>query len=459
MLKNSFFQVVGAFGITGLNFVLMLGYARILGPEHFGSLVTSQAQVLIWTILVELGLSHSLIGALTAAESGRTDLSRQGFRARDLLYRVLVLRFLGATVGASAIYFLASAGSPEQFHQDIAFVPFLFANAIQQTAVSFAMYRQRQGLSVIANLIGIGSSVSLSLFLAFRGHPISHLLLAQCWGGFLTGLILFSYFGWISLKRRRSGSRRAKQNRIQSGAWGAEAWGALAQDAWPYAITFGVFVIWQRLDQIAASRLLGFEQGGNYALAVRLVAIPLLVATSISFAVFPDFQRVGRDAPEKLRLLLTLATKIIWRYGVIVAGIILLVVSHLLAPILPKFQPALKILPYFVPGVWAFWMQSFLINALFGLRRYKMVVRVHLYSLLIYLPSLYFFTKWFGLMGVVGAFTIFCFAMCIFGFRAAKEGGIFPSSVVFFGRYTKAELDCLGPVPKLFRFAFRGGNS
>jgi O-antigen/teichoic acid export membrane protein len=450
VLKNSFFQVIGAFGITGLNFVLMLGYAHILGPESFGSLVTSQAQVLIWTMLVELGLSHSLIGALTAAESERTDLSRQGFRARDLLYRVLGVRLLGASIGSAMIYLLAkkAGGGEALFFQNIAFVPFLFAQAIQQTAVSFAMYRQRQGLSVITNLIGIGSSVALALFLAWQGYSISYLLLAQSWGGFLTGGLLFGYFTLLSARRKREGTRRLQKNMVhRRGAWGGEAWTALVQDAWPYAITFGVFVIWQRLDQIAASHLLGFEQGGHYALAVRLVAIPLLVATSISFAIFPDLQRVGRDAPDRLRHLLSFATKIIWRFGVIVSGLALIAVGQILAPLLPKFQPAIKLLPFFVPGVWAFWMQSFLVNALFGLRKYRLVVEIHLYSLAVYLPCLYFLTKHFELYGVVASFSIFCFAMCFFGFRAAKKGGIFPSVWIFFKPYTKQEMESLGSLP------------
>ena len=104
VLKNSFFQTIGSFGITGLNFVLILGYGRILGPEGLGSLATSQAQVILWTMLVDLGLSHSLIGALTSAESGRSELSRQGFRSRDLLFRVLFLRILGAVLGTVVVY-------------------------------------------------------------------------------------------------------------------------------------------------------------------------------------------------------------------------------------------------------------------------------------------------------------------------------------------------------------------
>ena len=102
-LRNSFVQTFGAFAVSGLNFILMFAYARILGPERLGTLVTAQAQVLVWTFLVDLGLSNALIGSLTAAESEKSELSRQGFRSRDLVIRVLVLRILGACTVCAAI--------------------------------------------------------------------------------------------------------------------------------------------------------------------------------------------------------------------------------------------------------------------------------------------------------------------------------------------------------------------
>jgi len=452
VLKNSIFQVLGAFGVTGLNFALMLGYAKILGPEDFGSLVTSQAKVLIWGMLVDLGLSHSLIGALTAAESGRSELSRQGFRSRDLLYRVLGLRFLGAGIASTMIVLLAhwQSANQEDFYQDIAFLPFLFATALQQTAISYSVYRAAQGMSVLANLAGISLSVVASLYFALQGAPIFKILLAQSLGGLLTGVLLFGYFYFQSKSRINCGTRRIKKT--YGGLWGGSAWKALAQDAWPYAITFAVFVIWQRLDQIAASTMLGLEKGGQYALAIRLVAIPVLVATSISMAIFPDLQRVGRDSPEKLKFFLALAAKIIWRGGILAAGIVLIFLSLVLPPILPKFIPALNILPFFVLGVWAFWMQSFLMNALFGLRAYAALARIHLFALAVYIPVLFLFTKWFELYGIVVAYTVFCWALCVIGFYEAKKLGVFTSSNIFYRRFTKEELEFLTKVYSILPF-------
>jgi O-antigen/teichoic acid export membrane protein len=444
VVKNSFLQTFGSLGVTALNFVLSIGYAKFLGPEYYGALVTAQAQVLVWTILVDLGLSHSLIGTLTAAENQRTEISRQGFRTRDLLYRVLFIRLCGGALGAGIIFLIAtthsSPGTP-RFWQDIAFTPHLFGFVLQQTAMSLAMYRHRQGLAVGAYVFGVAVSVVAALVLAAQGAPVSWLLLAQASGGFLTGGILFGFFFFAAMgKKRRGDTRRRERSR---GGWGKLAWRALARDAWPYAITSAALVLWQRLDQLAASHFLGLEAGGQYGLAVRLVGTPLLVATSVCFAIFPDLQRIGLDAPERVKVILAMVLKVIWRYGILLAGIILVVLAAIIVPLVPRFLPAIKLLPFFVPGIWAFWMQSFLVNALFGLRQYRLVVRAHLFAICSYGVLLPLLTINFKLHGVVWSFNIFCFAMVFFTFRAAKRCGLLRAGFLPWHAYTDPERQLL----------------
>lgn len=439
VVKNSFFQTFGAFGISALNFVLLFGYAQTLSPEEYGALATSQSRVILWTMLVDLGFSHSLIGALTAAEGGRSEAGRQGFRARDLVFRVLLLRLFGAGIGALSIYLLARSetGTPLQ-GLDLAFTPYLFALAFQQTASAFATYRHRQGLAVVANFGSVALSVVLALLLASAGAGLPWLLLAQSWAGFLAGSVVFGYFGWQALVRRRQGESRrlARQRR---GPWRRASWLALARDAWPYAISFAVTVAWQRLDQLVASRTLGLEAGGQYALAVRLVALPILAAASVSFAMFPDLQRVGRDSPARVQVILGLCSKLVWRYGILIVAAVLVGLGLLMWPLVPRYRPALLLLPYFVPGVWAFWIQSFLMNALFGLRRYRLIVAAQAAALCLYVPSLFLLTPAYGLHGVVWAFNIFCLSTALFAYLAAQRAGLLPNKFLPFGALTAPE--------------------
>jgi O-antigen/teichoic acid export membrane protein len=443
VLKNSFFQTFGAFSLTALNLFLLLGYARILGPESFGSRVTSQAQVLVWGWLVDLGLSNSLISALTRAEGIRSEQERQGFRAPDLLFRVLGLRVTGAAIGMVGILlmggFRQSFADPE-FLQRLSYCPFLFASALLQTAMAYANFNGRQALAVISQIIGVSVTVALPLYLARQHYPIHLLLLAQSWGGFLSAAIIFGFFFFASLQRRRAGNSRRVDRFRQRGPWAEQAWLALANDAWPYAITFGATVIWQRLDQIVASSVLGYELGGQYAMAVRLTAIPILFASAISIAVFPDLQKLGRDNPQRMRVILGAISKAIYRYGILLVALLLVTVAFVLVPVVPKFRPALRLLPFFVPGVWAFWLQASVVNALFGMREYTRVVRAHIFSVLIYVPSIFTLPHFFALQGVVWSFNIFCLSMCGFSLLAARRAGLFHKGFTPFSAFTPEEL-------------------
>ncbi len=457
IVKNSFFQTFGSFGASGLQFALTVRYATLLGPAHYGSLNTSLAQVTIWSLLVDLGLSNGLIGALTAAQGEKSELARQGFRSRDLLARVLFIRLAGAFIGSAVVFFFAwlhasSQGqfSTEQFHQDIAYTPFLFALAMQQTAIAYSSFRGRQGLAVFSMLSGIFCSVSSAIFLAWKGYAITWLLLAQSWGGFLTTAILFSVFALqkAALPEAAESTRRLEKKR--RGPWGGEAWRALGQDAWPYAITFAAAVLWQRLDQIVASRFLGMESAGQYALAVRLVAIPVLIATSISFAAFPDLQRIGRDAPEKIIPYLGAVSKFLYRYGIFLAALMLFGVAALVGPLVPKFGPALHLLPWFIPGIWAFWIHSFIVNALFAFRRYWAVVNAHLVALAAYLVMLPILAKLFGLPGVAWGCNVFPLVLLFVCLLRLRETELVGERFSLFAKFTETEIELLQKVGEKF---------
>lgn len=443
---NSFFQTTGAFAISGLNFLLAFGYTLILGEERFGALVTSQALVLVFTFFIELGLSNGLIGALTVADSRRKEGARQRFRARDIIKRVLSLRMLGACVGTMIVALYAflnaqSKGDWSIFWQDIAFAPHLFALGLQQTANSYAIFRGRQGLAVSCIIVSTAITVMAPLYLAYNHAPIPLLLLSQCWGGFLSAALIYFYF---MRNRRRIRTRRSKK-KIR-GRWRQDAWTALIRDAWPYAMVFAASVLWQRLDQLTVTNLLGLAAGGNYGFGVRLASIPILIATSISVALFPDFQRLGLDAPEKLAVYLGAISKFVYRWGILLVASIVMSVSLLIDPIYDKFDDAFRILPWFIPGIWAFWLQSFFVNGLYGLRHYKTVVLCHFTALLVYVLCLVPFTKLFGIVGVALAFSTFPVVLFITSYFAIKSSPRFVVRYSLISRYTSAEKEIINQV-------------
>ncbi len=417
-IQNSILLSLGAFAATGLNFLLVFVYARLLGPTGLGSLNTSLMQVGVWALLVDLGLSNGLISSLT---DGRGHLS-----PRALLRRVLIVRMLGATlatalvVGFSLLQVREGADAP-QFLQDLAFLPFLYALALQQTAVAYASYLGQQKL-VVSSVFWAGLlTVGLCVLLAFLHQPIPWLLFVQSLSGFVAAALIF-----LRLPR-------------PSADGVAPSWHLLFAASWSHAVVFAVSTLWSRLDQIAASRLLGLETGGNYALAVRLVSIPILGAAAVTIATFPDMQRVGRDDPGKVGLYLGASAKWLLRYGLFLAIAGLWLVGAILGPLLPKFAEAVKILPWFAPGVWAYWLHSLQSNALFGLKKDREVVVAHVVAIVVYLLTLVPLTWLFSIYGVVWSFNLFSLVLGAGTFFYLKKSGALAPGFSLLGAYSPEE--------------------
>lgn len=435
-LRNSAWQSLGGLSVTALNFLLTLVYARTLGPAGFGALVTSQAQVLIWVLLVDLGLTAGLIAALTDAERDRFDV-------RALLTVTIAVRFVGAAIGALLSWGTAGVAAPVA--QDVAYVPYLFAFACQQTAISYATFRGRQGTANACAFLGTAGSVAASTLLLYGGSSITTILFVQSlWGFAIAAMIALRLRGHAPWGER--------------GSW-ATASRRLWDNSWPYGVVFAAMTVWNRADQIATTHWLGAEEGGQYGLATRLVAIPVLVAASVAFATFPDMQRIGRDAPEKLPLYAGTALKILARYGLPVAAIFLAAVALGIAPIVPKYRAALGLLPWFVVGVWAYWLHSFAINAFWGARRYREIVLAHVAALAVYLLALVPLVRGFGSRGAVLAYDLFGLVLVGAAVRFMRARGSLAPDFRFFGRFTPPEAELWETIQRKFTDKLRGSKA
>lgn len=400
-ISSSAWQSLSGLSITALNFLLILLYARVLGPEKFGSLVTSQNQVLIWTLIVDLGLTSGLISTLTFHPENKI----------RFVYATALLRLLGASAGALLVFAFAyhhALGDTQApiFWQNLAYIPYLFAFAAQQTAVGLASFLRRQALMIAGILVGGLGAIALSAFLLFRGASISELLFFHSWWGFVTAILIA-----IGLLRNNAHAMGSRIPRAQAFLLVKDTWRSLWQNSWPFAAVIAVMTIWNRLDQIVTAHYLGLEAGGQYALAARLVSIPILVAASVAFAIFPEMQRLGKDAPEKVALYAGTVLKILFRYGLPVAVVFLGAVALAVAPLVPKFLPAIGLLPWFAAGVWAYWMHSFAINAYWGTRRYGSMVGIHALALATYGAAILPLVHFLGNRGAALTFCLFGFVL------------------------------------------------
>lgn len=447
-LSNTVLQTANAIATTGLNFLLIFLYTKFLTQEDFGALVSSQAKVLIWMMLIDLGLYSGFIATLTIAERTPHLLSRgESHISIRLLSRITFLRLIGALIGAVAVIYLARISAtegetfyPQIFARDIAFIPALFAFALQQTVIAYAIYRNKVPLFVFSNLMGTLISIVLSAVLAYYGWPVEKLLFTQSLAGFF--IFLFVFAGVMK--------ERSWEHLLQAFHFANEKklWRILLQNSWPYAIIFAVFVVWQRLDQIAAAQFFGFTSGGNYSLAARIVGIPVLIISSAALAIFPDFQRLGADAPEKLALYTGAILKFLFRYGFFICGILLLLIGYTLMFFFHKYVPARNLLPWFIPGVWAYCMYNISNGSLMGMKKYRQAAWAHIWALLIFLICLASIPFSVGLVGIAIASDAFCLALFAFTFRALRKSAVLPRHYSLMDPYSVEEAE-LGKMVKL----------
>lgn len=380
-----------------LNFLTILVLTWLLATEEFGAYVSAQAKVAVWLLLVDLGLYNGLISTLTFERSrgGGTSL-------RALVVRVLFLRLVGATVGFFVIFRLASheaAGNTALLWQNLAFTPFLFGYGIHQTFTAYLAFKDEQVWGVYGHLVGTVLSTSAAIYLALHGAGVATVLFAQSLAPFVSA-------AWICLKLPNFGPSVRKRG-------DKDAWRKLFFGSWPFAILFAATTLWQRLDQIVAAELFGLAKAAEYGLTARLVGIPILMTAGVSVALFPDFQRTGVDAPEKLRFYVGAILKWLTRYGLVLSFVVIGGVALVMAALFPKYRSALGLLPWFAPGIWAFWLFNFANGGLLGLRSHREAVFAHVAGLTVYLLALFTLPKAFGLVGVALAYDVFCFTLFI----------------------------------------------
>ena len=148
-----------------------------------------------------------------------------------------------------------------------------------------------------------------------------------------------------------------------------------------------------------------------------------MLAASVSFVIFPDLQRIGRDAPEKIPLYTGTVLKILFRFGLLATALFLGLVAFAILPLVPRFEPAIRLLPWFSFGIWAYWMHSFAISAFWGTRRYGLVVGVHAIALAIYLGAILPLARASGIQGVALAYDLFGIVLLVAAVACMRRMG------------------------------------
>lgn len=254
---------------TGL--VVGVWMARYLGPEGFGWLNFALATIGVVSSLTSLGVGSVVVRELvrtpgeTAAWMGAAFVLRAAGAAIGFL--VCVLLASRQAEPASALTVIVAAG---MLFQVLDVVDLMF-QARGQARMS-AWVRMSAGL--LANLFKVALILVEAPLAAFAAAGVLELAISAA--------------GWWWGARREGcgpGQWRAEGARLR----------ALLRECWPLAISGFAVSTQAYADQLILGMLLGADELGQYAAALRLVSVFAFVPMVIQTAAAPEITRAKRD--------------------------------------------------------------------------------------------------------------------------------------------------------------------
>jgi O-antigen/teichoic acid export membrane protein len=260
--------------------IALAAVARHLTPSGFGVLNFSNTVVGLAIPLAQLGIDSILVRELVKNPSKTGSLLGTSFVLRLAAGAV----FAALVVAASHFSRVIGAAQP-------ALGPMSFIILAQAGEVADCWFRSRvQSRAVVVirgSVIIVGAGVKLILVAAGAG------LVAFAWVytvealAFVTGLIVYS--------------RRAKDHTPPWTFDGGIAW-ALFREGWGFALAGFLGALAVRVDQIAVTGMMGDAPAGLYFGALRLMELPILVATSTAASLFPGLAIADDDPIMHARL-------------------------------------------------------------------------------------------------------------------------------------------------------------
>lgn len=245
--------------------------ARHLGPENFGWLNYALATVGVVGSLTSLGVGPIVVRELVRAPA----------EAAAWMGTALLLRAVGAAVGFLACVALAARqGAPAN-----SLVAIVAAGMIFQIPEVVDLLFQARGESkisawvrmaacVAANLLRVGLILAEAPLVAFAAAGVAELAFAAagwCWAAHRAG--------W------RFSQGRTERPRLR----------ALLHESWPLTLSGFAITTQAYADQLVLGLMLGGEELGQYAAALRIVSVFAFVPMVVQTVSAPEITRAKRD--------------------------------------------------------------------------------------------------------------------------------------------------------------------
>lgn len=238
--------------------------ARYLGPKQFGILSYAQSFVGLFAVTASLGLDGIVVRELIKNED----------RAEELIGTAFYLKLIGAIFSIILLSIAVNFMSNDNYTNTLFFI--IASATLFQTFNIIDFYFQSKVLSryiVYANTIGLLISSLIKVVLILNKAP----LLSFAWVILFDSVILALGFIYFFIKKT--------ELKIQNFKFYSDTAVALLRDSWPLFLSGIVISIYMKADQVIINELLGPEEVGQYAAAIRLSEawyfIPMVVASSL----------------------------------------------------------------------------------------------------------------------------------------------------------------------------------
>jgi len=239
--------------------------ARYLGPERFGILNYSISFVALFSAFAKLGLDQIVI----------RNIVQQPERQDEFIGTSLALRLAGSIMLLIIVYCALRLTSATAYEQMLVMIIAFGQVFMSMEVLDFYFQSQVQGkYSGLAGSMGIFFSalsritcILLELSLEwFAGAVVIEQVVKAIF-------LLFFYF------RKKLSIRQWKIRFIVVGN--------LLKDSWPLILSGLVIMLYMRIDQVMIKEMLGNEEVGQYAAAVRISEAWYFIPVVITQALFP----------------------------------------------------------------------------------------------------------------------------------------------------------------------------
>ena len=300
--------------------------ARYLGPEQFGLLNYTLSFAGLITVIATLGLDEIVVREQVIDES----------RCDELIGTAFWLKFIGAFGVLAILAIVVSLTSHNTYTNTLIFI--IASATIFQSfnVVDFYFQSKVMGKFVAyANTISLFISSLVKVALILNEAPLTAFALVVLFDSFILacGFVYFyiSYNHHLAVSGHHSVlDLESIYSIVKKIKFKKETALSLLKDSWPLILVGIASIINMRIDQVMLGNILTFEVVGNYAAAVRISEIWLVIPTLIGMSIFPAIIRAHKFSLKLYRERIFSTVKYMSLFAIPFAIIVTLLSDHII---------------------------------------------------------------------------------------------------------------------------------